>query len=123
VEQKEKAAPSKPAHRRPDLSSDYIVPGNSTEQAIADIWQEFLGVENVGIHDNFFELGGHSLLATRLVERLRSQFPVELSVASLFENPTVSSLSEMVRQGPREAVSFVGSKSRGQRRREARSQA
>jgi acyl transferase domain-containing protein/acyl carrier protein len=123
AEQIEKHAPSKPAHRRPDLSSDYIVPGNSTEQAIADIWQEFLGVDNVGIHDNFFELGGHSLLATRLVERLRSQFPVELSVASLFENPTVSSLSEMVRQGPREAVSFVGSKSRGQRRREARSQA
>src|SRR6202021_392753 len=100
VEQIEKHAPSKPAHRRPDLSSDYIVPGNSTEQAIADIWQEFLGVDNVGIHDNFFELGGHSLLATRLVERLRSQFPVELSSQSLFKNRLVRCLGVWLGRGP-----------------------
>ena len=55
-----------PAHPRPDLSSDYVVPGNPTEETIAGIWQELLGVEKVGIHDNFFELGGHSLLATSL---------------------------------------------------------
>jgi acyl transferase domain-containing protein/acyl carrier protein len=111
----------KPTHARPDLSSDYVVPGNPTEQTIADIWQEFLGVANIGIHDNFFELGGHSLLAPGLVARLKSEFAIELSVASLFENPTVHSLSEMVRQGNREPRSFGESKSRGQRRREARS--
>jgi NAD(P)-dependent dehydrogenase (short-subunit alcohol dehydrogenase family)/acyl carrier protein len=121
VEQMTKSSLDEPTHPRPDLSSDYVVPGNSTEQTIADIWQELLGVEKVGIHDNFFELGGHSLLATSLIARLKSAFPMELSVASLFENPTVQSLSEMVLQGHREPLSLVKGKSRGQRRREARS--
>jgi acyl carrier protein len=121
VEQVPKSPLDEPTHPRPDLASDYIAPGNSTERTIAGIWQELLGLEKVGIHDNFFELGGHSLLAASLVARLKSEFASELSVASLFENPTVHSLSEMVREGHRGPLSFVESKSRGQRRREARS--
>jgi acyl transferase domain-containing protein/acyl carrier protein len=118
VEQMMKSPTGKPTHPRPDLSSEYVVPGNATEQIIADIWQELLGVAKIGIHDNFFELGAHSLLATRLVARLKSIFPVELSVASLFEYPTVQLLSETVRHGGRAGSSFDESKSRGQRRKE-----
>jgi acyl carrier protein len=118
VEQKTESPLGKPTHARPELSSDYVVPGNSTEQTIADIWQELLGIANIGIHDNFFELGGHSLLAPSLVARLKSVFPIELSVASLFENPTVHSLSEKVRQGGRDGSSFDESRSRGQKRKE-----
>jgi acyl transferase domain-containing protein len=121
AEQLTKASPAEATHPRPELSSEYIAPGNTTEQTIADIWQELLGIANVGIHDNFFELGGHSLLAAGLLARMKSAFPIELSIASLFENPTVHLLSEMVRQGDRQPVSLVESKSRGQKRREARS--
>jgi acyl carrier protein len=118
VEQVTRPSLDEPGHPRPELSSDYIAPGNSTEQTIAGIWQELLGLEKVGIHDNFFELGGHSLLATSLVARLKSLFPVELPVASLFENPTVHSLSEMIRQGGRDGSSFDESRRRGQKRKE-----
>jgi acyl transferase domain-containing protein len=118
MEEIAKPAPAKPTHRRPNLSSDYVVPGNPTERAIADIWQEFLGVANVGIHDNFFELGGHSLMATGLVDRLRGTFPVELTVASLFENPTISALSETIREGTRNGSSFDESRSRASKRKE-----
>jgi NAD(P)-dependent dehydrogenase (short-subunit alcohol dehydrogenase family)/acyl carrier protein len=117
-EQMTKSSLGKPTHPRPDLSSDYVVPGNSTEQTIADIWQELLGVANVGIYDNFFELGGHSLLATSLAARLKGVLPIELSMASLFENPTVHSLSEMVLQGVGNGPSFDQSRSRGQKRKE-----
>jgi acyl transferase domain-containing protein/acyl carrier protein len=118
VEQMEKSSFEEPTHPRPELSSEYVVPGNPTEKTIADIWQELLGVEKVGVHDNFFELGGHSLLAISLAARLRRVFPIELPVASLFESPTVHSLSEMVRQVGRDGPSFDESRSRGQKRRE-----
>ena len=107
---------------RPSLSSDYVVAGNPTEQTIAAIWQELLGVEKVGIHDNFFELGGHSLLATRIIARLRQVFPVEFSAATLFERPTVHSLSKMILEDQDGESSFVESRRRGQRRKERRLQ-
>jgi acyl carrier protein len=104
------------------LSSDYVVPGNPTEQTIAAIWQELLGVEKVGIHDNFFELGGHSLLATRIIARLRRAFSVKFSAATLFERPTVHSLSKMILEDRDGESSFVESRRRGQRRKARRLQ-
>jgi acyl carrier protein len=63
---------------------------------VATIWQELLGLEEVGIQDNFFELGGHSLLATRIVTRLRDTFHIKLPLRSLFESPTVAQMSALV---------------------------
>jgi acyl carrier protein len=105
-------------YTRPDLLSAYVAPGNPTEQTVADIWQQMLRVEKVGIHDNFIELGGHSLLATQVITRLRKAFPVELSVANLFGNPTVHSLSKFILEQDNKGTSFQESKSRGQKRKE-----
>jgi amino acid adenylation domain-containing protein len=82
----------KPTHPRPDLSNDYVVPGNSTEQTIADIWQELLGVANVGIHDNFFELGGNSLMAVTLIERMWRK-GLHVDARGLFSRSTVAELA------------------------------
>ena len=80
-------------HVRPNLSNPIITPRNQTEQLIAEVWQQLLGIEQVGVYDDFFELGGHSLLGIQLVSRLREIFSVELSQQSLFETPTVSGLA------------------------------
>jgi acyl transferase domain-containing protein/acyl carrier protein len=109
-------------HHRPDLSSVYVVPGNATEEAIAGIWQELLKIDKVGVYDNFFDLGGHSLLATRLLARLRSAFPVEFTMADLFERPTVHSLSALVVEQQSGLPAFAASRDRGQRRKEVRLQ-
>ncbi|HYW71139.1 MAG TPA: amino acid adenylation domain-containing protein [Pyrinomonadaceae bacterium] len=74
----------------------YVAPGTTTQQLLAEIWADVLGVGRVGIHDNFFELGGHSLLATRLMSRVREAFRVEIALRSLFEKPSVAGLAEIV---------------------------
>ncbi|MBE9224524.1 amino acid adenylation domain-containing protein [Phormidium sp. LEGE 05292] len=83
----------------PDISRNnvsFVSPRNSTEETIAAIYAEVLGLEKVGIYDNFFDLGGHSLLATRVISRLRSVFQIELPLSSLFEKPTVALLSDRI---------------------------
>ncbi|MBB6244965.1 non-ribosomal peptide synthetase, partial [Rhodanobacter sp. MP1X3] len=75
------------AHRR------YEAPEGEVETALAEIWQELLGVEQVGRHDNFFELGGHSLLAVRLLSRLKLQFSVQLPLVELFIHATLRELA------------------------------
>jgi NAD(P)-dependent dehydrogenase (short-subunit alcohol dehydrogenase family)/acyl carrier protein len=115
-----KTAKNEATHIRPNLSSVYVVPGNPTEQSISEIWQELLGIEKIGIHDNFFELGGHSILGTQLIERMRAAFSVKIPLSTLFEKPTVHSLSQMILEEKGKAPSFVQSKNRGQKRRERR---
>ncbi|MBC3468724.1 AMP-binding protein, partial [Pseudomonas sp. RW10S2] len=67
----------------------YEAPQGDTEQLLAALWCELLGVERVGRHDNFFELGGHSLLAVTLTARLRQE-GLEADVRALFEQPTLA---------------------------------
>lgn len=87
------------SYSRPKLSENYAAPRNDIERAIADLWQELLGVERVGIHDNFFDLGGHSLLAIRGVSKLRERFQIDLPLRNLlFESPTVAKLATVVEQ-------------------------
>jgi hypothetical protein len=67
-----------------------------------------LGIERVGLHDNFFELGGTSLLAIQMVARARQVFEAELAVSSVFEGPTVHSLSRLIQASTSEALVSAG---------------
>jgi amino acid adenylation domain-containing protein len=55
----------------------------SAEQAVADIWQEFLGVDGIRAEDNFFDLGGHSLLAMRIVMEMEKRLHMRVEVRRL----------------------------------------
>jgi len=71
----------------------YVAPRTATEEILAKIWCEVLGVERVGVDDNFFELGGHSLLATQILTRIRQTFRMDLSLTQLFDEQTVSQVA------------------------------
>ncbi|NJL81668.1 MAG: KR domain-containing protein, partial [Richelia sp. SM2_1_7] len=71
-------------HSRPILNSDFVEPSNAVEHHIANLWQDLLGIEKVGIDDKFFDLGGHSLIATQIVSQLRQYFHVEISLSHVF---------------------------------------
>lgn len=70
-----------------------VAPRNPVEQVLAEIWREVLGVDVVGVHDDFFDLGGHSLLVTQVTARINESLQTELSLRSLFENPTIAVLA------------------------------
>ncbi|HEX8559178.1 MAG TPA: amino acid adenylation domain-containing protein [Pyrinomonadaceae bacterium] len=71
-------------------------PRTPVEDVLAGIYEQTLGVRDVGVHDNFFELGGHSLLAMQVVSRLNDAFNLEAPLHALFESPTVAALAEHV---------------------------
>ena len=64
-----------------------------TEHALADIWTELLGVEQVAANDNFFLLGGHSLMATRALVRIKDRFGANLALRDVFDAPTLAELA------------------------------
>jgi amino acid adenylation domain-containing protein len=73
-------------------TKEYVAPRTATEEVLADLWTEVLGVERVSINDDFFALGGHSLMATQLLSRVQKIFRVDLPLRKLFETPTVLGL-------------------------------
>ncbi len=79
---------------RPDAGEAYIEPRSAMERAIANIWQEVLELEKVGVNDNFFGLGGHSLLLVRAHSKVSEALRVKLSMMEMFKYPTVSALAE-----------------------------
>ncbi|EEE5037154.1 amino acid adenylation domain-containing protein [Salmonella enterica subsp. diarizonae] len=84
----------------PDLTSlatrEYAAPKGHVEMALAEIWQQLLGVSRVGRTDHFFELGGHSLLALRLIEGINATLGVEFALRDLFANPVLSQMAKQL---------------------------
>nr|AHZ46177.1 NRPS [uncultured bacterium 14-4D] len=77
-----------------EREQSYVAPRSSIEEQIVAIWAELLVRDPIGVYDDFFSLGGHSLLAARVMNRITERFGVDLPLLTLFEQRTVSGLSE-----------------------------
>ena len=78
---------------RPEIEQRYVAPRNNIEAALVELWQEVLGINQIGVRDNFFDLGGHSLKATSLLSKVRRIFRTELPLSVVFQATTVESLA------------------------------
>ncbi len=115
------AAAPRLKHPRPSLMTAYAAPRSETEQRLADIWQEVLGIEQVGVHDNFFDLGGDSLLITQIHTKFRQSFEQDMSIANLLQYPTIADLAEYLSQVQEEAKpTFEHVRERSDKQKEAR---
>ena len=88
--------------------TEYLAPRTPVEEALAEIWQALLGVQQVGVYDDFFRLGGHSLLATRLVARIRDTLNKDLPLRSLFDTPTVAGLASYLESAAGTELTPIG---------------
>jgi len=76
----------------------YVAPRTPFEEVIARIWEDVLGLPEIGVDDNFFELGGHSLVATQVMSRLREALSCEMPLRRLFELPTIAELAAAIEE-------------------------
>jgi phthiocerol/phenolphthiocerol synthesis type-I polyketide synthase E len=78
--------------------ADGAAPEGEAEARIAAIWQDLLGYASVSRDADFFELGGDSLLGIQLHNRLQETFAIAITLAAVFEAPTVAGLASLVSQ-------------------------
>lgn len=72
----------------------YRSPRTALERILCGIWEDLLGVPQVGIHDNFFQLGGDSILCIQVIARAREE-GIQLTARQMFERQTIAELSEV----------------------------
>jgi acyl transferase domain-containing protein len=89
------ARSSRAAHPRPSLPTPYVAPRDEAEGRLAEIFQNALGIQEVGVHDNFFDLGGDSIVGIQVVARA-NEAGLTLSPDQLFEHQTIAELAVLI---------------------------
>ncbi|WP_156750253.1 non-ribosomal peptide synthetase, partial [Mycobacterium sp. E2479] len=77
-------------------AGQYRAPTNPTEEILAGLYAQVLGLDRVGVDESFFELGGDSLSAMRVVAAVNTTLNASLAVRALFEAPTVAQLAPRI---------------------------
>ena len=98
---------------RPALVNAYAPPATETEKKLAQIWQDLIGIEQVGAQDNFFELGGDSLIGVQVISRIKREFTVQLSSTALYEGPTLDAFAKAIDAAKGEAAAAPAAKEAG----------
>jgi acyl-coenzyme A synthetase/AMP-(fatty) acid ligase/acyl carrier protein len=80
--------------------ADFTAARTPLEEGLAGIWARHLGHDRIGVHDEFFALGGTSLLALRLVADIRRELGAVVSIADLFQGPTIAELARLITAAP-----------------------
>jgi len=92
----DRSALPEPRMARPVLDVPLVAPKGPIEEALANMWAESLGIDELGVHDNLFDLGGNSLLAMQIIARVENSFRVKVPLNRFLESSTIASLSRTI---------------------------
>ena len=87
-----------PDNLRPELDSVHIAPRNETEKLLVRLWEQFIGVKNIGVLDNYFELGGDSIASLQIATKAR-QNGINLKPEHLFNYQNIAEISRVIQSG------------------------
>ena len=114
-----KALPE-PSQDRPDMQQDLVLPRNPTERTLAELWQEVLQIQKIGVFDNFFDLGGDSLSLLRLHRLVRQKLDDQVAITEMFRHPTIAAFAESLsKREEKTEVAFERETQRAESRKEA----
>ena len=103
-------SPGQPADQRVQAASVAFLPdrekrdfeaactSDSIERRLVDIWEALLDKRPIGVNQNFFALGGHSMLLAKLILEVEQTFRKTLSMATVFQNPTIGLMAGLIRE-------------------------
>lgn len=89
-------AEQRPKRPRPELDNAFVAARTPAQLQLAELWQQLLGLETVGIQDDFFALGGDSLLLMQIHKKIQQMFNTQLPVVELYNHPTIQRLTEFM---------------------------
>lgn len=90
---------SLPENSNANRNTSHKAPTTVVEKALAQLWEEVLGISQIGTEDNFFDLGGHSLKATKLISKIHKEFQVKLQLKDIFIHATLDAQSKLLAEG------------------------
>lgn len=87
--------------QRPELLTEYVAPRDETEERLARIFENLLGIQ-VGVNDDFFELGGDSLKASGLANNIQKEFNIAVPVSEIFVKKNISEIAKFLKDNRKE---------------------
>ncbi|TQV77372.1 amino acid adenylation domain-containing protein [Aliikangiella marina] len=84
--------------------NNYVAPRNQLETKLCEIWQNLLGVTQVGINDNYFAIGGNSIIAMRLTAITRKELNIDIPLSLLFTYKTIAGITEHLKDNAFENI-------------------
>ena len=86
----------------------YRAPASPTEEILAGIYAQVLGLDRVGVDDSFFDLGGDSLSAMRVIAAVNTSLDADLAVRTFFDAPTIAQLAPRISADGESAQAVAG---------------
>ena len=96
--QKESTVKSSFKINRKTVNTEYAAPRNDTESTIISLFEQIFGVTGLGVEDDFFELGGDSLKAVMLVNKLKKQTGISITMSDIFTVKTIREISKLIEE-------------------------